>query len=268
MSKLQVTIGKNGFVFLRETSKGALQAVDGDFAFVEPVSDDVAVDTLKREVSARGNVTRAALSALFHIFQSPRMDGYRGVGDINAEDGAKIVKEAKTALRDAESAYFMPLFKDTKKFDTFLTGIRDAGIYATVKGVALKYFYFAGKLPCFYDGDNAQGDKLLSVSTMQKLLQNMIEETTKDDSIATRVLQLHSEANERTDWTLAELQLLLGNLDKFADEIVEKINSINANATDKTENTLPQPKTDAEYAAAINAAWDKEPADIEEEALI
>lgn len=269
MSKYQTAVTENGIQFLVTRSNGKVEALPGDFAFVQPMTADKAVESLKHEVSQRGNVTRAALSALYSILQSPRMDGYKGIGDINADDGAKLPKEIKTALRDAESAFFAPQFKDTKKLDVFLTGIRDAGIYATVKGVALKYFYFAGKLPCLYSGEHPDGNKLLSVSAMQKLLSMMAEDKAPEDkSFAARVLGLQSEWMESETLKRADLELLLGNLKRFTEEVQQAINVSDASATENTA-LLPQAMSADAMVAAINAAWDKEPedADAEEEAL-
>lgn len=267
MSKMQTAVTENGIQFLVTRANGKVEALPGDFAFVEPMSVDKAFDALKHEVGQRGNVTRAALTALYTILQHPRMDGYKGVGNINDPEGAKIVKEAKTAIRAAEEAYFAPMFKDSKKLDSFLTGIRDAGIYATVKGVALKYFYFLGKLPCLYVNDSPEAGKLLSVSAMQKLLANaMDEKPAEDKSLASRVLGLEAEAADKTDWTRAELVVLLSNLKGFAQSVQEAINSMDAHATDNTAVMAPK-MSEEEMIAAVNAAWDSEPAEQEEEAL-
>mgnify|MGYP000181501696 CR=1 FL=1 len=256
--KYQVAATDNGLQFLVTRSNGKVEALPGDFAFVAPLDTEHSLDVLKKEVSGRGTVTRAALSSLYAILQSPRMDGYKGQGNINGTDGTeRLPKEIKTAMRDAESAFFTPMFKDTKKLDQFLTGIRDAGIYATVKGVALKYFWFAGKLPSLYEGDNPRPEKLLSVSAMQKLLANMEDKQEKDDSIAARVLMLDTEFRDTTDITRDQMVVLRRNLLMFAENVQQSINVLDAEATEKTENILPQgavvaPEVDAD---AIMKAW-------------
>lgn len=271
MSKYQTAVTENGIQFLVTRSNGKVEALPGDFAFVQPMAADKAVESLKHEVSQRGNVTRASLSALYAILQSPRMDGYKGIGDINADDGAKLPKEIKTALRDAESAFFAPQFKDTKKLDVFLTGIRDAGIYATVKGVALKYFYFVGRLPALYEGDHPNPNKLLSVSAMQKLLAMMAEDKAPEDkSFAARVLSLQSEWMESETLKRADLELLLGNLKRFAEEVQQAINASDVGATENTALMMPAGSGD-EMALQVMKAWaDKEAAaeQAEEEALM
>jgi len=271
--KLQVSVAENRLVFQRETKDGKIVNVDGDFAFLSPLDNDHALKTLKTEVSGRGNVTRAAISCLVQILNTPRTDGYKGQGNINSDTGAAMPKELKTAMRDAESAFFAPMFdaKQSKQFDTFLTGLREAGIYATCKGVALKYYYFAGKLPCLYVGDLPQTDKLLSVSSMQKLLQNMVEDKPEaDDSIAARIGTLFTEfTNTSSEFTSDMLQALTARLGAFQQEVKEAQNILASQRTAIASNPAlmvsavqPAPGVNSgapedPFVLAIGAAWDK-----------
>jgi len=271
--KLQVSVAENRLVFQRETKDGKIVNVDGDFAFLSPMDNDHALKALKTEVSGRGNVTRAALSCLVQILNTPRTDGYKGQGDINSDTGAQMPKELKTAMRDAESAFFAPQFdvKQSKQFDTFLTGLRDAGIFATCKGVALKYYYFAGKLPCLYVGGIPQTDKLLSVSAMQKLLQNMVNDKPEGDaSIAARLGTLFAEFAETVnDFTPDMLAALAARLGAFSQDVKEAQNILASQRTAIASNPAlmvsavqPSPGVNSgasedPYVAAIGAAWDK-----------
>jgi hypothetical protein len=244
--KLVTKYTDNGVQFERTQKDGKIVVVASE-QFIAPMETDKALDSLKHEVSQRGNVTRAALSCLVHIFNSPRLDGYKGIGDINADGG--MPKEVKTALRASEESYFAPMFKDTKKLDLFLTSIRDAGIYATAKGVALKYFFYADKLPCHYAADTPQTDKLLSVSAMQKLLSNMQEEKQPEDkSIARQVLELQAAFEAAEGLTRDQMLAILGNLKTFAGEVQQAINTVDSEATDIAPALLP-----AKIAALDNA---------------
>lgn len=254
MSKLQVAVTANGLQFLATRANGKVESIPGDFAFLAPMAADKAIDNLKHEVAQRGNVTRAALSSLVLILQSPRMDGYKGGGDINGTDG--LPKELKTAARDAESGYFSPMFKDSKKLDSFLTGIREAGIYATAKGVALKYFWFVGELPCLYVNGHPQTDKLLSVSAMQKIMANMLEDKQPEDkSIARKVLELQQQFEEAENLTRDQMAAVLNNLKQFANEVQQAINVLDSEVTDKTSVLLPQAMPLSDLDKAIAAQW-------------
>jgi len=184
-------------------------------------------------------------------------------------------------MRDAESAFFAPQFdvKQSKQFDTFLTGLRDAGIFATCKGVALKYYYFAGKLPCLYVGDMPQTDKLLSVSAMQKLLQNMVDDKPEADaSIAARIGTLFTEfTNTSAEFTSDMLQALAARLGAFQQEVKEAQNILASQRTAVASNpalmvsaaVAPVPvnsgASEDPFVSAIGAAWDAIEDEAEEE---
>lgn len=248
--KLTIKYTNEGVQFERTQKDGKIIVVANE-QFIAPMESDKALDSLRHEVSQRGNVTRASLTFLVQILQHPRVSGYIGQGDINSE--GSIPKEVKGALRSAEELFFAPMFKDNKKLDLFLTSIRDAGIYATAKGVALKYFWFAGKLPCVYEGDKPQTDKLLSVSAMQKLLSNMQEEKQPEDkSIARQVLELQAKFEETSaDLKTDQLKAILSNLKQFAAEVTEAINTIASEHTDLLPQVMPMSALDQ----AIAAQW-------------
>jgi hypothetical protein len=107
--------------------------------FVQALDDISAFKAVKRDIDGRENATRGALSFLVQLLDTPRTDGYKGQGDINGDD-ARLPKQLKEAIRDAENTFFAPFFKGektTKPLDSFLSGLREAGVYATVKGVKL-----------------------------------------------------------------------------------------------------------------------------------
>lgn len=252
--KTQTAIANDGIVFTTETKDGKFKAEKE--LFIVPMEDDKACEALKTEVGQRGNVTRAALSSLVKVLQDPGLDSYKGQGDINAEEGAKLPKEMKEGVRAAERAHFLHAYKDVKKLDAFLSGLREAGIYATVKGVALKYFWFAGKLPCAYNDDGTPDTgKLLSVSAMQKLLANMVEEKPKaDDSIATRLGSLMHEFEENETLTENDILVIQARLGVFLQECKESLNQIAADKTANTALMAPSVKTlDEQIKAELDA---------------
>jgi len=217
-----------------------------------------AFSKLKGDVAQRGNVTRAALSCIIQILDTPRTDGYRGKGDINKDAG--ILKELKAALRGAEETFFTPMFKKSTELDTFLTGLRDAGVYATVKGVALKYFYFVGRLPCLYVGDKPVKDKMLSVAAMQKIMANMVEDK-EETTLSSKVMLLHA-AFKGESLDVRGLDNLLYVLGAFAQDVKEARNTLVANQTDALDTQaathqiaaqMPASKSQDDLDAAIAA---------------
>jgi hypothetical protein len=163
VSKTSISYSDKGVVVLNLKTEKA-----ETLPFVLGLDNEAAFKAVKRDIDGRENATRGALSFLVQILDTARTDGYKGQGNINAED-TRMPRELKEAMRDAENTFFAPFFKgekNTKNQDAFLSGLREAGVYATVKGVALKYYYFAGRLPCHYEGDNPRYDRLLSVLSL------------------------------------------------------------------------------------------------------
>lgn len=237
MAKTSISYSDKGVVVLNLKTEKA-----ETLPFVLGLDNDAAFKAVKRDIDGRENATRGALSFLVQLLDTARTDGYKGQGDINAED-TRMPKELKEAMRDAENIFFAPFFKaekNTKNLDTFLSGLREAGVYATVKGVALKYYYFAGRLPCHYEGDNPRKDRLLSVSAMQKIMASMIDDSQKkDDSYAARVGTIFAEWTEDHDaMTREELQTLLARLSVFSKDVQEAVNSLDVQATEHASNLV------------------------------
>jgi hypothetical protein len=173
MSKLQVIFGQNadgGVVFVNDKGKAET------FNYEHPLEQDKALAALKSEVNGRHNVTRASLTMLVQMLARDRVSGYKGKGDLAASGG--IPSEAKSALRDAETEHFKPMFAKVEQMDTFLAAMREGGPYAVAKGVALKYFYYMGKLPCAYNDDGTPDtNRLLPLNAMQKIMRNATPDT-------------------------------------------------------------------------------------------
>lgn len=254
MSKISISYNDSGLEV-----KNLKTGKSDPIPFIVGLDNDAAFKAVKRDIDGRENATRGALSFLVQLLDTQRTDGYRGQGQINAED-TRMPKELKEAMRDAENIFFAPFFKaekTTKNLDTFLSGLREAGVYATVKGVALKYYYFAGHLPCHYEGENPRKDRLLSVSAMQKIMQSMIDDSqSKDESFAARVGTIFAEwTDDHGDMTREELQTLLARLSVFSKDVQEAVNSLDVQATEHASNLTPQTEemTEEQVIAEIAA---------------
>jgi hypothetical protein len=225
---------------------------DGKEVYLESVSIEEAIKDTKLEVKQRGNHTRAALSLVIQVLKSPRMDGFKG--SCRLDQG--LPKEAKSAMRQAEDEVIEQFFLSTlpksmhvdggmtetevrkrvaasqKEWQQYIGGLREPGIYATVRGQALKYFCYLGKLPC-KEGDES---KLLSVPAMQKLIANAAAETIPPAPAKTwgmRVDELRLAFVEKVgDLSASDIQAVLSQLGQFAQDAKEALNEKNKTATE------------------------------------
>ena len=227
-------------------------------------SPEDAVRAVSAEVRAQGGATRGALTLLVSMFQHATMSEYAGDGadkDTGLVSDWKIPKHVRDALQATEEAVLIPmLHKDPKKGREMLSQWRAKGTYAVCKGQALRYFYFAGKLPCRYTGDTPDMTRLLPVSAMQRLLKDLQAEE-PDRTLASKILRLHGEFDKREDMTRQELERLSYALRAFIADVDQATNVAIANATE-TESAaigaaqmMVQTRPDA-LVDAIKAEWD------------
>ena len=160
------------------------------FDLIVPMAKNEIVGTLSKEITGRGDVTRACLTVMLEMLDSPRVDTYRG----QTATGGKVPKELKKAVEEMEVSTFQPMFyaywdaknkapdamdstksmahmgRRAAQWDTFIGAQRDGGLYGNVKTYSLQYFAYFGKLPCVYDGDKPQKEKLMPTSAMAKAI--------------------------------------------------------------------------------------------------
>jgi hypothetical protein len=190
------------------------------FAYVKPISEQQAIDSLRSEQNAAKVASVGALSLLCHILDDKRLDGYRGKIAL----GEKLPAELKTAVRELEVSYLQPLFfayydeknaADKEKadyiaaramqWDEFIGHQRANGSWSNAKSYATQYLAYFGKLPCAYNKANKpMKDKMLPVAALAKLIANAKTdlEKPKDAGIAGELLTLASTLRNRTDKTI------------------------------------------------------------------
>ncbi len=95
------------------------------------------------------------LTMLAQVFQSPRLDGFRGKGD---KTTGKTAPEMKTAVRDAESSFIAEMVQAGKMklpahnlgqeaaLQDFLKKLRDDPHYSRLKVTVGKYYAFVGQV--------------------------------------------------------------------------------------------------------------------------
>lgn len=204
MSKYQVSFASDVTVFT--DSKGKIDKFDNIVA----VNEHDAIVSLKREGEARISGMQGALSIIVNMFDSPRLDAYKGQTKANE----KIPNEVKSARREMETEYLKPLFMATikgslpdaakhKQWDSFIELHRKGGVWSLANSVALQYFCIVGQLPCVYIDGKPHKDKLLSQPAMLKIIANMREaDDTTDKGISHKLTELAALVEGRNEKTV------------------------------------------------------------------
>lgn len=227
-------------------------------ALMEKMDTVEAIRSLVSEQKAALSASRGAVSLLAAIMDSPRLDGYKGQTPVNES----IPKELKEAIREMEVAFLKPEFEAIhatkgakpatvqKLWDAYAKELRSGGSYAVAKGKVTAYFAHCGQLPV-HDG------KLLSVSAIDKLLQNAKEAAGKPEAqgVSGKLRELAKLVQERKESTKlgdvgAAVYALKSMLATFETMLQEEA----AAALVKYENTNTGNVTQQAQAAIATAA--------------
>jgi hypothetical protein len=213
-------------------------------ALFDVMPDIDAIRVVNGEIKARENVSRASVSLLSHLLDSPRLDGYKGTCPINES----IPKELKSAIRDLETEYLKPIFsaplieKGNKPatietlWQAFAQGLREGGSYANTKSRVMAYFSHMGKLPV------AENGKLLTVAALDKIIQNAKESCktpATHTGIAGKLVTLSLELSNRTEKTdigefstaIAALKSMLATYEGLYRESLEVLTELVGNTS-------------------------------------
>ena len=163
---MQVSFTDDKIVFV--DSKGKAESLD----MFDAIDNGDAVRAISSEQKAAQSASKAAVSLLVHILDTPRLDGYKGQTPINEA----VPSELKAAIREIETEFLKPLFcaphiaKNAKPatveklWQEFSSGLKAGGSYAVAKSEVTKYFAYCGKLARHDNG------KLLTVAAVKKLV--------------------------------------------------------------------------------------------------
>lgn len=235
-------------------------------ALFDVMPDIDAIRVVNGEIKARENVSRASVSLLAHLLDSPRLDGYKGTCPINET----IPKELKSAIRDLETEYLKPIFsaplieKGNKPatvetlWQAFAQGLREGGSYANTKSRVMAYFSHMGKLPV------ADNGKLLTVAALDKIIQNAKEgakPAASHSGIAGKLVALSLELSTRTEKTdigefstaIAALQSMLATYEGLYRESLEVLTKLVGN-TQSVAELATQVTSKAMQPATIQSA--------------
>jgi hypothetical protein len=237
---LQVTTTEKGLLFVDPKDNKVVEATE----FEDAEAPEASIRGLRQEIKGRGAATRHALNLVLGVLDGQRMDGYRG--QVQAHE--RIPAEIKTAMREAEDLYIKPLLVGSlpksmqevdknAEWDSFIKMMREPGIYARVRGIALKYFTIHGRLPCMYDMEGKPNkEKLMPVSAMERLMDIAAKQNPKqpiDHSINAELVRLIARIEEeKTSISVEALTLVISNCERMAREAKELINLKNQGVTE------------------------------------
>lgn len=246
-------------------------------ALFDVMPDIDAIRVVNSEIKGRDSASKASVSLLSHLLDSPRLDGYKGTCPLNEA----IPKELKSAIRDIETEYLKPIFsaplieKGAKpatveaQWQQFAQGLREGGSYANTKSRVMAYFSHLGKLPC------ADNGKLLTVAAIDKILQNAKEQNAKpatNEGIAGKLVTLSHEIESRTEKTelgdystaIAALNSMLSTYQGLQCEVLEKMTAVIGNTAlsesldSKVLDVIAKAKTDIgtdDTEESLTTAW-------------
>jgi PBP1b-binding outer membrane lipoprotein LpoB len=205
------------------------------FELFEQMADIDAIRIVNGEIKARDNVSKASVSLLSHLLDSPRLDEYKGKTPINE----LIPNDLKSAIRDIETEYLKPIFSAPmiekgntmatieKQWQLFASGLREGGGYANAKSRVIKYFAHIGKLPL------ADNGKCLTVASIDKILSNEMSKIVPDvkGGIADKLVKLSLEIENRKETTdlgdyptaIASLKSMLATYEGLYRETLENL---------------------------------------------
>lgn len=243
-------------------------------ALFDAMPDLDAIRVVNSEIKGRDSASKASVSLLSHLLDSPRLDGYKGTCPINEV----IPKELKSAIRDIETEYLKPIFsaplmeKGAKpamveaQWQSFAQGLREGGSYANTKSRVMAYFSHLGKLPV------ADNGKLLTVAAIDKILQNAKEQAAKpatNEGIAGKLVKLSGEIGSRTEKTelgdystaIAALNSMLDTYVGLQRAVLEKMtevignSSLDSKVSDVLAKAMKAPAVEVDSEDSLTTAW-------------
>lgn len=150
-------------------------------------------------VKSSGTRRDAFLSLLGLVFQSPRLDGFKGTGDHTT---GKVSKEFKSAVRDAESDCIRSLVAsgDVKlakgepetQLQVFLSELREDKNYSNVKVTANRYFALVGANVV------TQSGYIVPVEVQQAQISEVVDKVAPDSSVASKLRAIEEHMSDST----------------------------------------------------------------------
>lgn len=173
-------------------------------------------------VKSSGTRRDAFLSLLGLVFQSPRLDGFKGTGDRTT---GKVSKEFKSAVRDAESDCIRSLVAsgDVKlakgepetMLQAFLSELREDKNYSNVKVTANRYFALVGANVVTGSG------YIVPVEIQTAQISEVVDKVAPDSSVAAKLRAIEEHMSDTSIDAVDAIDSL-----SYAKQLVIKLESI------------------------------------------
>lgn len=188
MSK-SVNILSDGSFQIISTNNKTGKVDDAVILPAEPVMTHKQIGAvLGQTVKSSGTFRSAACSFLALVYAVPKLDGYKGTGDLAT---GKLTPEFKASVRSAEEivvsdlvkegAIKLPKGNEEEQFQAFMSALRDDKNYSNAKNTTNKYFALCGA-NCI-TGD----DKLVPVPVMQAQIAEAVHRPPVDNSLSAKL---------------------------------------------------------------------------------
>lgn len=192
----QIEMITDGQFRLTKTDDKTGKVLDSVVEHADKALEGSALGTiLSHTVKAAGTRRAAFCSFLGLVYASPRLDGFKGTGDVTT---GKLSAEFKAAVRDVESDVVKALVAEgsiklaksgnaEENMQTFLSGLRDDKNYSNAKNTTNKYFAFCG-MSCV-----TTSGFVVPVPVMQATLADTIEREAPDTSVSGKMKAIEEQ---------------------------------------------------------------------------
>ena len=181
----QITQANDGELFiLKRVESNGKETVSTEHAN-KALDNKTTATNLNKHTRSFGQIRDTFLSLLSQIMASPKLDGYKGKGDVTQ---GKLTALFKESMRSAEEAHFQLLLdkklitlekndNPDEAFRLYVQTVRKDKNYEGLKATVSKYFVFCGALNVTPSG------YLVPVAVMQEHIKNVLQLEPADQSI-------------------------------------------------------------------------------------
>lgn len=198
--KTEITSPAAGIYQVIKTDERTGKTMDAEVITADKAMDAHAIGTIiGQTVKSHGAFRAGALSFLGMIYQSSRLDGFKGTAD---RVTGKIAVEFKAAVRSVEEDVVKALVEGghiklpkagnpEENFQAFMSTLRDDKNYSNAKVTTNKYFAFVG-------GNCVEEGFIIPVPVMNARIADVVERPAVDHSIASKLKAIKEQMDKGT----------------------------------------------------------------------
>lgn len=209
----------------------------------QALSDKQTASAIAQAVKNTPNMRRAWLSFLAIVWNNPKLDGYRGTGDVKS---GKLSKELKSSVRTAEELCVQAMVQngmlklpkassDEAALQGFLSVIRDDKNYSNAKNLVNRYMAFVG-------GPLVEGEMLTPAPYMQARIKEVLDANAEEAEdtlppVAALIAKAQQKFAELENFgaddaaeCLPRLRRLLHDIEHVAAGMAQKATEVRGNA--------------------------------------